>query len=196
MGLPSIVLRSQLPTAHRRADRITLARTICALVIVTTVAAEMHAAPAGVAPRLADELVGRIVPPYPDGLREWRGSCIAATPEIDDPCATALAVLGNDDAALEYIIATRLDHRDDNGNAFWRVTDVAAYPRVASGFSFETGTCAVGDRDDLGVMAVVRQTTAETWRDATWALRLNATSGRFEQLTPARVACSNIGAGE
>lgn len=139
----------------------------------------------------AADLVGSVVPPYPDGLQEWQGSCLGPTREKDDPCAVSVALLGDADAKITTIIATRLDHHDNAGHAVWQVTDVTAYPRQPDGFTFAMSTCAEDGVPDPSLMAMVRVSDADAWRDATWAVRLDIESGRFEPVDPGRISCTN-----
>jgi hypothetical protein len=64
------------------------------LVRFAGIALTMHAAVASSAGPNGDTLVGRTVPPYPAGLDELQGTCIAGGPLPAQVCDYNLAVIG------------------------------------------------------------------------------------------------------
>ena len=158
----------------------------------------------------AVELVGKTMPPYPQGLREAGGACLS---DSDDPahvCDYSIGLLADAGAdrdderddepdaepVMRYVTAGRLAGRD-GPLALWTITDVQDYPKAAEGFFWQAGTCRVDKVDDPKVIAVVRQGREQEYLgDVAWARRLDLGSGKFTMLDPARVDCVNEGYGE
>lgn len=157
------------------------------------------ALPAGAA---AVELVGKTMPPYPEGLREVGGSCLSDSADPAHVCDYSIGVLadaGADpeaDAVLRYVVAGRMAGRD-GPLALWKITDAQPYPRVAQGFFWQAGSCRVDKVEDARLVAVVRQDSRREYlADVAWARRLDLESGKFAVIDPARVDCINEGYGE
>lgn len=154
----------------------------------------------------AVELVGKTVPPYPEGLREVGGACLSDSSDPGRVCAYSIGVLADADVdpgpgpdaepSMRYVTAGRLAGRD-GPSALWKITDAQDYPRVAEGFFWQAGTCRVDRIEDANVIAVVRQDLEQAYlTDVAWARRLDQKSGKFAVLDPARVDCVNEGYGE
>lgn len=155
---------------------------------------------------VAVELVGKTMPPYPDGLREVGGICLSDSTGTGHICDYSIGLLADTSAdpdvesdaepLMRYVTAGRLAGRD-GPLALWKVTDAQAYPRVAKGFFWQAGTCRVDKIDDPNVIAVVRQGLEQEYLgDVAWARRLDLKSGKFVAIDPARVDCINEGYGE
>lgn len=150
----------------------------------------------------AVELVGKIMPPYPEGLREVGGACLSDSTDAAHVCDYSIGLLADasEDADAEplmrYVTAGRLVGRE-GPMALWKITDAQAYPGAAKGFFWQAGTCRVDRIDDPKVIAVVRQGPVQEYlTDIAWARRLDLKSGKFETVDPARVDCINEGYGE
>ncbi len=150
----------------------------------------------------AVELVGKTMPPYPEGLREVGGACLSDSIDADHVCDYSIGLLADASAdpdaepVMRYVTAGRLAGRD-GPLALWKITDAQAYPKVAKGFSWQAGTCRVDKVGDARVIAVVRQgLEPEYLTDVAWARRLDLKSGKFAVVDPARVDCINEGYGE
>ena len=150
----------------------------------------------------AVDLVGKTVPPYPEGLREVGGTCLSdstATGHVCDYSIGLLADASEDPDAepvMRYVIAGSLAGRD-GPLALWKITDAQAYPKVAKGFFWQAGSCRVDKVDDPKVIAVVRQGLEQEYlADVAWARRLDLEVGKFAAVDPARVDCINEGYGE
>lgn len=133
----------------------------------------------------ASGLVGRTVPPYPDGLQDIGGSCLSDSSDYDRVCDYSIGLLAEaaDDADAEpaprYIVAARLAGRDGQ-QALWEITDAQPYPKVGEQFHLQTGSCRVDGHDDGMLAAVVRQDPAhEFLTEVAWARRLDLASGKF-----------------
>lgn len=144
-----------------------------------------------------DLLVGRILPPYPDGLRDLQGTCLSGSDEIARICDYGISVLGRiDDPAQDarrlHVVAQRNLHRDEGGEARWEVTDALPYPDAPPGYFLQVATCRIDGIADGQVAALVRHDDASTYSsDVAWARRLDFASGRLIEVDAARVDCLN-----
>jgi hypothetical protein len=143
------------------------------------------------------ELVGQVVPPYPEGLQDIGGSCVSDSVDPAHVCDYAITLLAStplaDGAAPEprYVIAGKMAGRD-GPRALWQVTDAVPYPRVAPGYYLQFGTCRLQGRNDARVAAIVRQHGMQTWLDdVAWAGLLELPAGRFTVLDTRAVDCIN-----
>ena len=150
----------------------------------------------------AVDLVGKTMPPYPEGLRDVGGACLSDSTDPAHVCDYSIGLLadaGTDpeaDAVLRYVVAGRMAGRD-GPLALWKITDALAYPRVAKGFFWQAGSCRVDKVEDAQLVAVVRQDGSQEYlTDVAWARRLDLKSGKFSVVDPARVDCVNEGYGE
>ncbi|WP_454829263.1 hypothetical protein [Pseudoxanthomonas wuyuanensis] len=151
----------------------------------------------------ASELIGRTVPPYPDGLQDIGGSCLSDSSDYERVCDYSIGLLAGTVAAEaemevgaeaepvpRYIVAARLAGRDGQ-QALWEITDAQPYPKVGERFHLQTGSCRADGNDDGKLAAVVRQDpTHEFLTDVAWARRLDLASGKFVPVT-GKVDCIN-----
>ena len=151
---------------------------------------------------VAVELVGKTMPPYPEGLREVGGACLSDSTEPGHVCDYAIGLLADTSAdpdaepVMRYVTAGSLAGRD-GATALWKITDAQAYPKVAKGFFWQAGTCRVDKVGDARVIAIVRQGLQQEYLgDVAWAWRLDLESGKFTVVDPVRVDCINEGYGE
>jgi hypothetical protein len=150
----------------------------------------------------AGQLVGKTLPPYPDGLRDVGGSCLS---DSDDPmhvCDYSIGLLADasDDAdadpVMRYVVAGRMAGRDGQ-RALWKITDAQDYPKVTRGFHWQAGSCRLDKVNDAAIIAVVRHDPEQEYLSGiTWARRLDLKTGKFVALDPAHVDCVNEGYGE
>ncbi len=146
----------------------------------------------------ADALIGKIVPPYPEGLDEVQGNCVPGGAGLDHACDFGLAVLGNavDGAApaSRFIIAS--SNADTAAELpRWQVSDAIDAPDVDAGYSLQIAGCRVDRAGGEGIVAVVRHTDAEYSSDVTWARRFDTGTGKFSEIPVAQVDCVNPGYG-
>lgn len=153
-------------------------------------------------PAAAVELIGRTMPPYPDGLQDTGGACLSDSLDPAHVCDFSIGFLGDvpqdpeSEPVLRYVIAGRLSGRE-GPKAIWKVTDAVAYPKVPAGYYWQAGSCRVGKAADGKVVAIVRQSgDGEYLQDIAWARRLDLGSGKFQVVAPATVDCVNEGYGE
>ena len=145
----------------------------------------------------ASGLVGRSVPPYPDGLQDVLGSCLSPSHDPTRACEFSIHVLADPVAAQDplaaprFIIAAR-NAGYDGSHPRWTVTDQAPYPDVGEGWFVHLGNCQVDGRDEPALVAVVREGSRAQWLDeVAWARRLDFAEGRFVQVDTAKVRCAN-----
>lgn len=145
-----------------------------------------------------EPLVGRILPPYPDGLRDLQGTCLSDSEDIARICDYGISVLGridedpSQDATRLHVVAQRNLSRDAEGDARWEVTDVLPYPVAPPDYFLQVGTCRIDGTADGQVAAMVRHDDVTTYLvDVTWARRLDFVSGRLIEVDPRRVDCLN-----
>ena len=150
----------------------------------------------------AVDLVGKTMPPYPEGLRDVGGSCLSDSTDPAHVCDYSIGVLadaGTDpevDAVTRYVVAGRMAGRD-GPQALWKITDAQPYPKVAKGSFWQAGSCRVDKVEDPKLVVVVRQGGDQEYlTDVAWARRLDLMSGKFSVVDPARVDCINEGYGE
>jgi hypothetical protein len=144
-------------------------------------------------PGQAAELVGSIVPPYPDGTWEESGACIGGA-EQSASCDRNVAVLANANRKLGIFSGAL--RRGADGGTRWLVLDYIPYPRVPKGSDLAFAVCRNnGGETDPSVIAVVRESRKE-WLQATdWAYRIERESGKFVRVDPRNVVCINTALG-
>lgn len=145
----------------------------------------------------ASELIGRIVPPYPDGLRDIGGSCISESDDYARVCDYSVGVLAEatDDDAAEpvprYLVAAKMAGRDGQ-SALWKITDAHPYPKAAKDYYLQFGTCRVQGKEDERLAAVVRQKMDKEYSDdVIWARRFDLESGKLVEVPAETVDCLN-----
>jgi hypothetical protein len=153
---------------------------------------------AATAAQAHESLVGRILPPYPEGLRDLQGTCLSDSDQIARICDYGIAVLGrldddrSTDAERLHVVAQRNVSRDEDGDARWEVTDAIPYPHAPPDYFLQMATCRIDGLADDHVAAMVRQDGVSTYSgDVTWARRLDFASGRLVEVDPGRVDCLN-----
>ena len=137
----------------------------------------------------AEELVGKRVPPFPDGMYEGGGSCIGVGSE--HPCQRSVSVLMSSKGKKIGFYAAVSDGRDEKGSAYWIVTDVMPYPKVNKGHNLVWGGCRYDGVGDDSVVAVVQNSKRPWLHAAGWAFRVDDTSGKFIKLDTMHVDCVN-----
>jgi hypothetical protein len=137
----------------------------------------------------ADELVGKRVPPFPDGMYEGGGTCIATGTQ--DPCHRVVAVLMSAAGKEIGVYASVSDGRDERGKPVGIVTDVIPYPKVNKGYPLDWSSCRYDGVEDSAVVAVVKDSKQRWLRAAGWAYRVENASGKLIKLDPKHVDCYN-----
>lgn len=146
------------------------------------------------------DVVGKLVPPYPAGLKSNTGSCVGSGMEPDELCARSIITLDDDeDRTLQFLAAKFVDRVGDEPR--WRITDAVPHPALRRDELVAISTCQRDGVDDAGVLAII-----DTGADGAsgldmlpavrWALRLDRKTGKFLRIAPSRVRCYNEGSSE
>ena len=169
------------------------------LVVVVAVAVAAFALAFG-ATAAEGGLVGKTLPPYPAGLDELQGVCIAGDPSPARICDYALQVIGRlstdpDRAATPTLVLASRNIEPGAAQARWRVTDAVAVPKPRKGYELQIGNCRLDRVDGAPIVAFVRHGDREYSRDVLWARRLDIASGRLLAVAIKQVDCLNEGLG-
>jgi hypothetical protein len=146
----------------------------------------------------AAALIGKTVPPYPDGLEEASGSCVAGGEGLEHACDFGVATIGNRAASGEVSVRYLLASRNIDTAAKqpqWEVTDAVDAPSIDSGYDLQIAGCRLNGADAPGLVAVVRHGDAEFSSDATWARRFDTATGKLSDIPVDSVDCANLSAG-
>lgn len=142
-------------------------------------------------------LIGKTMPPYPEGLREVGGICLADSSNPGAVCDYSIGLLADTSrdhdaaAVMRYVVAGRMQGRDGT-TALWKITDALPYPVVAQDYFWQAGSCRVDRVEDSKVIAVLRHDLEQEYSgDVAWARKLDLKSGKFVIVDPARVDCIN-----
>lgn len=150
----------------------------------------------------ASGLIGKIVPPYPEGLHDAGGSCISESDDYARACDYSIGVLAADSEGdpegdpeaqptLRYVVAAKMAGREGQ-SALWKITDAQPYPKAAEDYQLQFGSCRVHGKDDERLAAVVRQSMDKEYlQDVIWARRLDLQSGKLVEVHPSAVDCIN-----
>lgn len=133
-------------------------------------------------------LVGLRVPPYPGGLHEGGGMCLAHPRS----CDYGFGVVGTAARPHQYLVAQRLMGRDPEGSPQWQILDVVRFPSIPPQYSLEMGTCSFAGTHDETLMAVVRELDTDSMGEALWAQRFDFAHGAFVKVPRGPVECVNI----
>lgn len=144
-------------------------------------------------------LIGKVLPPYPEGQQEVQGVCIPDPAVPQSFCGYGLAMLGTPVADGPPRIAVLIVSRNIQPDADlprWRVSDAIAPPEIADGEELQLAACGLDGKDDAGIVAVVRHDDdRERSSDIRWARRFDVATGKLAEIDPARVACVNTAIG-
>ncbi|MHA6692905.1 hypothetical protein [Devosia sp. A449] len=136
----------------------------------------------------AAELVGAIVPPYPNGMLSDMGTCI---PMEEDFCAYSIAALNEQDGSVSAVLGQKLlDHAE--GIPSWEIIASLDVPEQAEGQLWAFEECYVDDVPDPSVIGLVRAKDMDGWlqtEDTLWAVRFDVRSNQLIQLDSAHVKC-------
>ena len=150
-------------------------------------------------PAMATGLIGRVVPPYPDGLASRQGSCVTDTPGYEHVCDYGLALVEDAGGKPRYVVAEQsLGHAAKQPR--WRVLDVIPHPELAADEYLALGACrlqgAPADGPDPAIVAVVGFGGDVEWfDDVRRAWRLDFAQKRLVGMPVAGIECANEGYG-
>ncbi len=146
----------------------------------------------------AAALIGKTVPPYPDGLEEASGSCVAGGEGLEHACDFGLATIGDraasGEVSVRYVLASRnIDTAAKQPQ--WEVTDAVDAPNIDTGYSLQIADCRLNGANGSSLVAVVRHGDKEYSSDVTWARRFDTATGKLSEISLDGVDCVNPGAG-
>ena len=140
--------------------------------------------------------IGKIVPPYPDGVTETTGTCIGdAQFNPATICGHAFAVLDDPQSKLRTILA--LEQAPHFGKLpLWRIVDALEPDELADrNIQVSTGTCQQRETDDATVVALVRVAEREWLAPVLRAWRFDIQAGKLLPVAIADIRCRNEGFG-
>jgi hypothetical protein len=148
-------------------------------------------------PATASDLIGREVPPYPDGLASSEGSCVTDMQGYEHVCDYGIALVDDAVGRARYIVAKQSLGHDASG-ARWRVLDAIPHPDMAGDEYLALGTCRVRGTPDEepvpAIVAVVRVGGDVEWfDDVRRAWRLDFARKRLVEVPVAGLECANEG---
>ena len=146
-------------------------------------------------------IVGTVVPPYPQGFDSFEGTCIAGKGKTAQPCQYTIGILqaSRDDTPVG-IFAGTYDHLENNFIR-WKVTDYIQYPAVPNGHTFTSVGCQLNGTEDETILAVLEPEKGNSMEPAglgkaIWARKLNVASGKFTTVGTSSVKCLYEGMAE
>ena len=142
---------------------------------------------------VAGNLKGIIVPPFPDGLKDQGGACIAGSLGIEKICDYSIGVVEKDNHLVLYF-GKSAPHTDPK-KARWLVTDQMPYPEAPTGFQVVYGLCEKNKKPDQTIIAVVKTSDTEWYTVVRAAYKANLDTGRFEKTSNKGLRCGNEGWG-
>ena len=144
----------------------------------------------------ATDLIGSTIPPYPDGLIDKYGACVARTSRgLAHECDYSVGILESSDGKRRVLFGARMAGRDNNRKAFWTITDAIPYPVLPDGYFLAIALCQDDGKNDEAIIAAVRDEKAEWLNELLWARRYDMSKERFVEHTTAGVRCRNEGWG-
>ena len=145
---------------------------------------------------VAEDLVGSTIPPYPAGLVNEQGACVAGMlGGVARECDFSIGILEDASSVPKTLFGARLAGRDDKGRARWTITDVVPYPILPEGYYLAMTTCESDGRKDETIVAVVRGEDTEWLADVLWARRYDLDTQKFVDQPSSGVRCLNEGGG-
>lgn len=142
-------------------------------------------------PVLASDLIGSVVPPYPDGLIGRQGACIAHSRGIQHTCDYSIGILEDSKGKPKTIVGKRFRRRDGPKSVFWTVTDVMPYPDLPKGYYLAIAMCRNNGQYDTTIMAAVRVVEEAWFREVILARRFDMDTEKFVEITSTGVECAN-----
>jgi hypothetical protein len=147
----------------------------------------------------ASALVGRTMPPYPDGLTDAQGVCVAGGEGLEHVCDFGIGVLGRDNGdqtvSSLYLVAKRNTDREAK-QPEWQVTDAIDLPAIKENYDLQLDSCRVDGELRGGIVAIVRHSEDQEYSaDVLWKKQYDVASGKFVEVGPGRVDCIHPGYG-
>lgn len=137
-------------------------------------------------PSLANNLIGKTIPPYPSGWQEEGGACLLN-------CNYSLGVLIKAQQRLLYL--GKNSPQSTASDPRWQVLDTMPYPEPPEGYELVYSACEHQGIPDPSLIALVKIADDEWLDQVRFAYKANINKGRFETISTQGVRCQNIGWG-
>lgn len=142
-------------------------------------------------PALAqDKLIGKVVPPYPEGISSEMGKCIFD--DDTEACQFAISTLNAADGAVIGVLAAKhLDRRIDD-QSYWHVLDVQEAPPLGKGQMWAIEECHHRGLLDPAMIGIVTYRDKGGWLETgetVWAIRFDQKTQKLHTISPANVEC-------
>jgi hypothetical protein len=132
------------------------------------------------------DLIGTVIPPYPAGWKHLGGACLT----YRETCDFAISDLKSPSAT--YVVIGKSARSNDPREPRWLVTDILQ-PRVPAGHHIESADCRLNGKIDGTILAVVKTTDTEWFKNVLVAYRVKLPAGRFEKISTKGVQCARLG---
>ncbi|NVJ66676.1 MAG: hypothetical protein HWE16_09310 [Gammaproteobacteria bacterium] len=138
-------------------------------------------------------LIGKKVPPYPNGTFSQYGACITSHLGYERMCEYSIGILENEQREHIGLLVLRSLKQKRNDPNDWIVTDHIKHPKVGYGNLLMYGSCMMNQDPDETILAIVEGSHKEYLKATNWAMQVNLNSGKFEKISPSLVSCYNEG---
>lgn len=142
---------------------------------------------------MATNLMGSIVPPFPNGWTEESGACISKSLGVDKMCDYSIGVLRSLNGRVLYI--GKSTPQIETNEVHWLVTDQMPFPQTPRGQEVVFSSCELNGELNETIIAVVKVTDTEWYTTVRQAYRANLNTGRFEKISTKGIRCLNEGWG-
>ena len=139
----------------------------------------------------SNNMIGKVVPPYPSGLEEVEGSCVTSHLGLERMCDYAIGILQNYSDKRTTILAKKSIKKNRFDSPLWEVTDQLEYPVIKNGFWLSHGSCLLNGKLDQTVITIVKDSPTEYQEATSWAWKLNINTGKFEKISHENIKCLN-----
>jgi hypothetical protein len=142
---------------------------------------------------MATEIIGSIVPPFPEGWKDEGGACISNTLGSERICDYSIGILRKDGELVLYF--GKSAPRIEPEKARWHVIDRMPYPKISKTQQVVLGNCERDGKHDGAIIAIVKRTDTEWYSIVQNAYKANFITGRFEKISAKGIRCINEGWG-
>lgn len=120
------------------------------------------------------ELIGNVVPPYPEGTSSEMGKCISDGD--NDECQFAIATLNAANGAVIGVLATKRLNPHADGQNDWHVFDALNAPALGKGQMWAIEECYRNGVPDPAMIGIVTYQDKGGWvetDETIWAVRFD-----------------------
>jgi hypothetical protein len=140
-------------------------------------------------------IIGTIVPPYPDGWKGKLGACISHSLGTERICDFSVGISESTNGSIVYV--GRKVSLPQAKDAQWLVTDAVIMPSIPAEHYIASSVCQRNRNQDETIVAVVKPPKKEVeWHNKVYvAYKVNLNTGRFEKISSKGIRCLNEGWG-